>query len=160
MSICRRCNRVLKTEPYATMGIGKICAGKEARDSSGAGNDDGNSDIHEPYNGGDIFIERVARPTVNDTGSIEVNRNAATGVRTNVPHTIKKHSPTGFNFGYGGSGPADFALNTLIMFTDIETAGKMYQTFKFEYIAGCKEDRLVIPKQTIINFINANKDRQ
>lgn len=32
-------------------------------------------------------------------------------VRTNVPHLVVQHSPTGFEFGYAGSGPADLALN-------------------------------------------------
>lgn len=32
---------------------------------------------------------------------------------TNVPHTVIHHSPTGFEWGYGGSGPADLALNIL-----------------------------------------------
>jgi hypothetical protein len=32
-------------------------------------------------------------------------------VLTNVPHLVMHHSPTGFEFGYGGSGPADLALN-------------------------------------------------
>lgn len=32
-------------------------------------------------------------------------------LKTNLQHRIKHHSPTGFNVGYGGSGPADFALN-------------------------------------------------
>lgn len=35
----------------------------------------------------------------------------AGGVITNVPHLVVQHSPTGFEFGYGGSGPADLALN-------------------------------------------------
>jgi len=30
---------------------------------------------------------------------------------TNVPHLVVHHSPDGFEFGYGGSGPADLALN-------------------------------------------------
>lgn len=32
-------------------------------------------------------------------------------VATNVPQDIVYHSPTGFEWGYGGSGPADLALN-------------------------------------------------
>jgi hypothetical protein len=33
------------------------------------------------------------------------------GVWTNIPHLVTHHSPTGFEFGYLGSGPADLALN-------------------------------------------------
>ena len=34
----------------------------------------------------------------------------------NIPQRHQHHSPTGFEFGYGGSGPADFALNILALF--------------------------------------------
>jgi hypothetical protein len=34
------------------------------------------------------------------------------GVRANVPHVVY-HSPTGYNYGYAGAGPADLALSTL-----------------------------------------------
>ena len=37
------------------------------------------------------------------------------GPKTNVPRTIIEHSPDGFEWGYGGSGPADLALNILNM---------------------------------------------
>lgn len=30
---------------------------------------------------------------------------------TNVPRFVTHHSPTGYEWGYGGSGPADLALN-------------------------------------------------
>lgn len=36
-----------------------------------------------------------------------------TGVHTTVPWLVKHHSPTGFEWGYGGSGPADLALNII-----------------------------------------------
>jgi hypothetical protein len=32
---------------------------------------------------------------------------------TNVPHLVVHHSPSGYEWGYGGSGPADLALNIL-----------------------------------------------
>jgi hypothetical protein len=33
--------------------------------------------------------------------------------KTNVPWRAKEHSPTGFEWGYEGSGPSDLALNLL-----------------------------------------------
>lgn len=48
---------------------------------------------------------------------------------------IINHSPDGWNYGYGGSGPSQLALGILLEFTDIETAKKLYQTFKSRYIA-------------------------
>lgn len=34
-------------------------------------------------------------------------------VRVNIPQYVVQHSPDGFEWGYGGSGPSDFALNVL-----------------------------------------------
>lgn len=48
---------------------------------------------------------------------------------------VYNHSPNGFNWGYGGSGPAQLALAIMLMVTDEDTAISLYQTFKFEKIA-------------------------
>jgi hypothetical protein len=46
---------------------------------------------------------------------------------------VWNHSPDGFNWGYGGSGPAQLALAIML-----ELTGKSdgYQDFKFRFIAG------------------------
>jgi len=50
---------------------------------------------------------------------------------------LRNHSPTGFSWGYGGSGPAQLALALLLDATTIpETALQYYQEFKFEVVAG------------------------
>lgn len=57
-------------------------------------------------------------------------------VATNVPHTITTHSPTGLDWGYGGSGPADLALNLLIAHgLHPEEAWMLHQDFKARFIA-------------------------
>ena len=48
---------------------------------------------------------------------------------------IVNHSPDGFLWGYGGSGPSQLALAILLKVTDKETAIKYYQDFKFDVIA-------------------------
>ena len=63
-----------------------------------------------------------------------------------LPH-IEKHSPDGFNWGYGGSGPADTALSILVDFLegDREKAERFYQDFKRAFVVNIqKEDDLVI----------------
>ena len=57
------------------------------------------------------------------------------GVVTNVKHKKVYHSPSGFEWGYHGSGPAELALNILLMFTDEDTADLLHQAFKREVIA-------------------------
>ena len=41
-----------------------------------------------------------------------VERITDNSIRANVPH-VRYHSPTGYECGYGGSGPADLALSVL-----------------------------------------------
>ncbi len=48
---------------------------------------------------------------------------------------VKNQSPTGFNWGYYGDGPAQLALGILLKFTDEETALDNYQAFNEEIIA-------------------------
>ncbi len=49
---------------------------------------------------------------------------------------IRNHSPDGFNWGYGGSGPAQFALAILFELLPKEEAVNNYQRFKWKVIAG------------------------
>lgn len=55
--------------------------------------------INQPIENG-VILRRVRHP---ETLMEEV--------ATNVPHNIVYHSPTGFEWGYGGSGPTELALN-------------------------------------------------
>ncbi|OZC01182.1 hypothetical protein BSZ36_18705 [Rubricoccus marinus] len=56
-----------------------------------------------------------------------------------VPHAVR-HSPTGIEWGYGGSGPADLARSVLLSLTDEETANALYHRFKREVVAAVPED--------------------
>jgi hypothetical protein len=50
---------------------------------------------------------------------------------------IRNHSPTGFEWGYGGSGPAQLALALLVdALGDLERAQRCYQQFKWKVLAG------------------------
>jgi len=53
----------------------------------------------------------------------------------NIEQKIKKHSE-GFEWGYGGSGPADLALNILCLYISREEAEEngLYQEFKRDFI--------------------------
>lgn len=54
---------------------------------------------------------------------------------TNIEQKICYHSPTGFEWGYGGSGPAELALNILYLFLDFPRAWKLHQLFKWQVIS-------------------------
>ena len=53
------------------------------------------------------------------------------------------HSPTGLNWGYGGSGPADLARSILWDVLGFEPSMPLYQDFKQEFVAGWKDDWVI-----------------
>jgi hypothetical protein len=63
---------------------------------------------------------------------------------------LRNHSPTGFEWGYGGSGPAQLALALLADAAgDDEVALKYYQEFKRLVVAHL-EDNWVLPREVIL----------
>lgn len=56
------------------------------------------------------------------------------GTEYKLPHHVK-HSPDGFSWGYGGSGPSELAKDMLWDFLGYEPEPALYQTFKMIFIA-------------------------
>ncbi len=66
---------------------------------------------------------------------------------------IREHSPTGFGWGYAGSGPAQLALALLVdALGDAGLAQTQYQTFKHEIVSGWT-DTWQITAQQIQEFV-------
>lgn len=53
---------------------------------------------------------------------------------------VRNHSPDGFEWGYGGSGPAQLALAILLEEMDEESAVGLYQDFKWVVIANLEAE--------------------
>lgn len=53
---------------------------------------------------------------------------------------VWNHSPDGFNWGYGGSGPAQLALAILLEYYDDRLAVLNHQAFKWRQIASLPQD--------------------
>ena len=70
------------------------------------------------------------------SGTVLVN-----GERLNPQNTIFNHSPTGFSWGYAGSGPAQLALAIMVheFGGDLNEHPLPYQAFKDEFIANLDE---------------------
>ncbi len=67
---------------------------------------------------------------------------------------VRNHSPTGFSWGYGGSGPSQLALALLLDVLDDEvTAKRWYQRFMRAFVAQWK-DGWTITSETILQLIS------
>jgi hypothetical protein len=68
--------------------------------------------------------------------------------------SIVNHSPDGFSWGYGGSGPAQLALALLLEFADDQFARRYYQDFKWDIIAELPDMRhFEMDESVITNWI-------
>lgn len=80
-------------------------------------------------------IEKMSK--IKDIVCKRVGHNAV----VNIGQMIIRHSPTGFEWGYGGSGPSDLALNIVdygllaLGHEDPDLRDRIYQEFKREFIA-------------------------
>jgi hypothetical protein len=74
---------------------------------------------------------------INDTDRVVVNSRTGKTLDLEASLKIVNHSPTGFCWGYAGSGPAQLALAILLdhFNGDRARALSLYQDFKFKVIA-------------------------
>lgn len=56
-------------------------------------------------------------------------------LRPDNSQKVRNHSPDGFNWGYGGSGPAQLSLAILLKYLPHKDACNYYQKFKFQVVA-------------------------
>ena len=64
------------------------------------------------------------------------------------------HSLTGFEWGYGGSGPADLALNILLAATgDRDFAAQHHQEFKWRFVAALPDEGGIIRGDDVVEWI-------
>ena len=75
-----------------------------------------------------------------------------------VPHVVR-HSPTGIEWGYEGSGPADLARSVLLALTDEPTADSLYQRFKAEVVAHVPHAGGVLRAAEVRAWVEAQTDR-
>lgn len=157
MTTCTRCKRALKDPVSIQRGYGPICWNKHLAEQEKESCEMNDLHIDEPI---DEFIIIERRPE---------------GVATNVPHLVTHHSPTGFEFGYGGSGPADLALNILeVILRDMHYEGErtndtwkgdtcyklayaLHQPFKWDFIASMNRAGGKIYTNDIVSWIETHK---
>lgn len=74
---------------------------------------------------------------------------------------VRNHSPTGMEWGYGGSGPAQLALALLCdALADEERAVALHQRFKWDVIASIDMDAWVMTNDMIRDWArDAERER-
>lgn len=81
-------------------------------------------------------------------GDMDKRSASIDGIRINPAMSMKVHChASDFCWGYGGSGPAQFALALLMEYVDGQTAHKYHQQLKWGWIAG-------LPQTDFIKTIN------
>ena len=137
---CRICKRVLTNPVSVELGIGPVCRADKDYEKQGE-------------------FDFMKAEAIEGFGDVVCSRAADGSVITNVPVRIQRHSFGEFNFGYGGSGPAEFALNILACYIGEEKAreGGLYQKFKFEFIAGIPRDGGTIKREDVFKWLESQR---
>jgi hypothetical protein len=77
---------------------------------------------------------------------------------------LRQHSPTGYEWGYAGSGPAQLSLAILAdALGDADNAQKLYQDFKFSVVARLSGDKWSLSEDAIreaVAGIEASRGRR
>jgi hypothetical protein len=103
VSYCSRCKKPLSNPKSVEAGMGPVCRGHGDKDMETCKREDfADGRVVGEYDDMDLDEALVLQRDGDQDYFV---------VRTNVPHLVVHHSPSGFEFGYGGSGPADLALN-------------------------------------------------
>lgn len=87
-----------------------------------------------------------------------VDERACTYLDPEPSQAVVNHSPDGFDWGYGGSGPAQLALAILLDLTDGEhLAESLHQEFKSRFIAGAPKEGFHLAEDEIRNWISTTR---
>ena len=72
---------------------------------------------------------------------------------------LARHSPTGFGWGYAGSGPAQLSLAILLEVLDDETlAMRYYQDFKFDFIANLTDgQKWKLQEKVVLAYVESKE---
>lgn len=135
---CIRCHKPLKDPASIERGMGPVCAAHFAAEIGSQQPGKHHITTGQAGIGEEIVMTRdpEGRPMVN------------------VFQQKTYHSPDGFEWGYAGSGPADLALNILLIYLDERDAMTIHQDFKFNFLTAIPRDGGIISGKKIIDYLN------
>lgn len=150
---CGRCGRELTDPESVQRGYGPVCASKIAAHQEQVVEETGDRFLWDPP----LHEKLVLK--------LEDGK-----VYTNVPHLVHSPHGPGFAWGYGGSGPAELALNLTQYVLNREgfqgqtiegyegreyfqRAWRIHQRVKWAFIANAPEEGIEIPYETIHQLV-------
>lgn len=155
---CEICGKPLTVQESVERGIGPVCA----------------DHVCNPFDWKMAPLAKLGEGKLTEVGLV-CKRRADGLALTNIPQVHVFHSPDGFEWGYGGSGPADLALNILALLIPISSrdgdplfdgdvtlrdgtvvsrqAFYLHQRFKFDVIAKLPKEGGVVPIASIREWI-------
>lgn len=87
-----------------------------------------------------------------DMGSVMVRVFYPNGQSMPLAHRVH-HSPTGMEWGYSGSGPADLARSILWEFIGEEPEHALYQKFKEDFVSVAPYEGFILQEDEIERWI-------
>lgn len=143
---CGRCHKPLKDPRWQQIGYGKVCYSKVQAQSAVHGREDSNQafgTVPTELRNGYVGMRTERGLVINEViGGRQVPLN----------HRVL-HSPSGMEWGYGGSGPADLAYSILCTVTDPATAERYHQAFKWDFVARLNSDRWEIDRHQVERWL-------
>lgn len=114
------------------------------------------------------FIPEPSDHFLDDAGDVKpihlkripVSNGGFSKALVDIPHTIVYHSPDGFEWGYGGSGPNELALNILALFVPLPEAWRLHQRFTSDVIAHIGTDGSTLEPPDVRLWIETFWDRE
>lgn len=171
MPRCRRCNRELKRDPYAQMGIGRICAAKERNEQGWTETMQFLENFPMLTEGNPVFVHDGA--VLFRNGNRMGHKEDGTVARcfTNIPNIVGDKYQTGYEWGYAGTGPTYLALNIIENYlctinwdgsrVKIGKEGSCFRlsvhlrhAFKEDFLAGMDEHGGTIPYDHIKTWVD------
>lgn len=158
--VCTVCHRPLRDPESVQAGKGPVCRGKTKMVERGEeGERTPPQHTLEEITPEDLpkGLSRKIYSGVRYGSTVQVD---VVGGRGGSPYSrrplrhIVYHSPDGFEWGYGGSGPADLARSILADVAGLRVADALYQEFKSEVIAGLERESFALAEAEIRDWLN------
>lgn len=87
-----------------------------------------------------------------DMGSVRVHVSYPNGQSLPLVHRVH-HSPSGMEWGYSGSGPADLARSILWEVIGEEPESALYQKFKHDFVSAAPYEGFILHEDEIERWI-------